>query len=268
MNFLLNFAIGILIGFGAITPGISSGVFCVIFGIYEKLVNSIVNFFKDVKSNTLFLFPILLGAFVGIVLFCNAIKYFFTFYKIQSCFVFIGLILGTVPALFKQAFPNRYISVKKIIPMLIAFLIGILLIYFENTLNFNFIISSISSNIFYLVFAGFIMSIGIVVPGISNTVLLMCLGVYSTYISAIASVNLYILLPIAVGVFIGSIIWLKLISYLFAKHHDSTFSVIIGFTLGSVFVLFPGFTLNFVGIISAILCILATIISYKLSLKK
>ena len=39
MKYFYNFLIGILIGFGAILPGVSSGVFCVIFGIYEKLLN-------------------------------------------------------------------------------------------------------------------------------------------------------------------------------------------------------------------------------------
>ena len=55
MNYILNFCIGILIGAGAILPGISSGVLCVIFGIYEKLVNSVLNFFKDTKNNLKFI---------------------------------------------------------------------------------------------------------------------------------------------------------------------------------------------------------------------
>lgn len=103
MKYFYNFLIGILMGFGAILPGVSSGVFCVIFGIYEKLVNSIINFFKDFKTNFLFLFPIGLGVIAGVVLFGNVIKYFFSLYKFQSCYAFIGLILGTIPSLFKQA---------------------------------------------------------------------------------------------------------------------------------------------------------------------
>lgn len=265
MSFLNYFFMGILIGFGAITPGISSGVFCVIFGIYEKMVDCIINFFKDVKSNFLFLFPIFLGVLVGIVLFGNVIKYFFTFYNFQTCFVFIGLILGTVPALFKKAFSGSYISIKNIIPMIFSFIIGILLIIFEQNFNLNFISSSLTSNFYYLIFSGFIMSIGIVVPGISNTVLLMCLGVYSTYISAIASLNVSVLFPIAIGVFVGCVIWLKCINYLFKKYHRPTFCSIIGFLLGSIFVLFPGFSFNVSCIISLLLCFIFMVISYKLS---
>ena len=50
MQFLFNFVKGIFIGAGAILPGISSGVLCIIFGIYEKLIDSILGFFKDIKK--------------------------------------------------------------------------------------------------------------------------------------------------------------------------------------------------------------------------
>ena len=58
MTFLYNILIGILIGAGAILPGISSGVLCVIFGIYDKLIDSILGFLKTLKkiSNSCFLF--------------------------------------------------------------------------------------------------------------------------------------------------------------------------------------------------------------------
>lgn len=192
----------------------------------------------------------------------------------QACFAFIGLILGTIPALFAQASSNKYtnrasfftcISVKKIIPLLISFAIGIILIIFEKYFNTNSAISTISSNPLYLVLAGFIMSIGIVVPGISNTIILMCLGVYPQYISAVASADLHILIPMCFGIFLGSILWLKIITFLLNKYHELTFYSIIGFTLGSIFVLYPGISFDLNGVFSIILLITSTILSYKLS---
>lgn len=265
MKYFYNFLIGIFIGCGAILPGVSSGVFCVIFGIYEDLVNSIIYFFRDVKKNSLFLFPIVIGTFVGIFIFGNVIKYFFSKYKILSCFTFIGLILGTIPALLKQASTNKCIQIKKIIPLFVSFIVGIILIIIEKHFNVEASACNIASNKLYLIFAGFIMSIGIVVPGISNTIILMCLGVYSQYISAISSVNLHILIPMCIGILFGSIIWLKIITILLHKYHESTFYSIIGFTLGSIFVLYPGFTFDFTGILSVVLLIVATMFSYKLS---
>ena len=48
---ITRFFIGILLGAGAILPGISSGVICVILGIYDKIIDSITQLFKNFKSN-------------------------------------------------------------------------------------------------------------------------------------------------------------------------------------------------------------------------
>lgn len=266
-KFFYNFLIGILIGFGAILPGVSSGVFCVIFGIYESLISCISNFFKDIRRNFSFLFPIGLGAFVGIIFFGNIIKYFFLSYNTYSCYAFIGLILGTIPALYRQAcigYP-KFIDIKKIIPIFLSFLFGIILIIIEKYFNLNLLVSSLATNTWYLIFAGFVMSVGIVVPGISNTVILMCLGVYTQYITAIANIDLSILLPLSIGLFFGCVLWIKIIKYLFEKHHQITSFCIIGFTLGSVFVLFPGFAHGISGLVGYLLFFVSLILSYKLA---
>ena len=51
MQSFSNFIKGIFIGAGAILPGISSGVICMVVGLYEKLLDSILGFFKDTKKN-------------------------------------------------------------------------------------------------------------------------------------------------------------------------------------------------------------------------
>jgi len=61
MDFINRFLKGTAIGAGAILPGISSGVLCVIFGIYQKLVDSVLGIFKDFKNNFIFLLPIGIG---------------------------------------------------------------------------------------------------------------------------------------------------------------------------------------------------------------
>ena len=101
MNFVFNCLKGIAIGSGAILPGISSGVLCVVFGIYEKLLDSILYFFKDIKNNFKFLFPIILGAVIGILIFSNLLNYLLVAFPVQTKSIFIGLILGTIPSLLK-----------------------------------------------------------------------------------------------------------------------------------------------------------------------
>ena len=264
MRYFYNFLIGILLGFGAILPGVSSGVICIIFGIYERLVDSILSIFKNFKNNIKFLLPIGLGSFLGIFILGNAIKYLFSNFHEACSYCFMGLILGTVPSLFRQANNNKKcISFKYIIYMLISFFIGVLLIVFENLYALSS--TSISSNIYYLIFAGFIMSIGIIVPGVSNTVLLMLLGVYSIYLDAVSTLNLLILIPMAIGIALGSLIWLKLIQYLLKNYHSQTLFSITGFVLGSTLFLFPGFSLDFAHLLYIFIFVISILFSYRLS---
>ena len=109
------------------------------------------------------------------------------------------------------------------------------------------------------------MAIGIVVPGISNTIILMCLGVYEQYLSAIASLNLSVLIPLGIGILFGSILWLQIIKVLLDKYHEATFFTIIGFTLGSIFVLYPGFSFDVAGFVSIVIMLISLFVSYKLA---
>ena len=103
MLFFKNIGIGILLGAGAILPGISSGVLCIVFGIYEKLLDSILHFFKDIQKNFLFLFPLAIGGLLGIFLLGNILSYLFLHFEIPMKCIFLGLILGSLPTLCKTA---------------------------------------------------------------------------------------------------------------------------------------------------------------------
>jgi len=145
MKFLSNCLKGIAIGSGAILPGISSGVFCVIFGIYEKLLDSILNFFSDIKNNFKFLFPIVIGIGFGIILFGNILNYCLYQFPIQTKSIFIGLILGSLPALMKEINTKQKLKNSYWLFFLFALLLGLGCIFLENTLaiqtleNVNFL---------------------------------------------------------------------------------------------------------------------------------
>ncbi len=243
--------------------GISSGVFCVIFGIYEKLVNSVLNFFNDYKKNLKFLLPIVIGVFVGIIVFGNILKTLFNNFYIPTCFCIIGFIVGGIPNLIKQN--TKKLDLNSMIFLLSTFFLSLYLVVIENG---NHSSLSINTSFGNLILAGLFMSAGIVIPGVSSTVILMLFGIYETYLSAISSINIAILFPIAIGVIIGSFIFLKTIQFLLKHFSQYTYYAITGFTLGSIFVLFPGFAYGFQGIVSITLFIISMKLSYKMSFIK
>jgi len=266
MNFILNIFKGILIGIGAILPGISSGVLCVILGIYECLVSRVLHFFKNIKENFLFFLPLIIGAGISIIFVSKILLFLLENYKVPTSFVFIGLILGCVPGIFKHA----NLDSKHKNPFL-----KYLFLTFTLTFSIYLIVLGKSSNlpvltienisILDLLKNGFLMSAGVVIPGISNTEILMLLGSYNIYLESLATLNLHILVPMGIGLIIGAILFLKLIEFLFLKFKTYTYYAIIGFTLGSIFVILPNFEFNLTFIFSIILMFVSFFTSYKLS---
>lgn len=145
--------------------------------------------------------------------------------------------------------------------LLITFSFSIYLVALENSLN---VTSYIDSNS-YLILTGILMSAGIVIPGVSKTVILMMLGIYQIYLSAISTLNLSILLPMGIGLLIGGLLFLCIINFLFKFAKSYTYFGIIGFILGSIFVIYPGFTFDMQGIVSILLLIFSFFVGLALS---
>ena len=253
-----NFIKGILIGAGAILPGISSGVICVVFGLYQKLLDSILGFFKNIRQNLKFLLPILLGIFVGILIFSKILNYMLYNFPTQTKSAFVGMILTTIPSLLKDINKKSNFRIKYLFFLIISLILGIALTYLEKHIN---IISPLEFNYYYLILCGFLMSIGIIVPGISSTVILMLLGVYSTYLNSISNLYLPILIPIGIGIIIGAIIFMKITKYFLDNHYIETFYIITGFTLGSILIIWPDFSPDLNGVLSFICMMIGPILS-------
>lgn len=230
------------------------------FGLYEKIIDSILHFFKDIKKNFEFILPIAIGTLIGVFLFGNVLEILFKKFYMPTSFAFIGLILGSLKLVIKQA-NFKKITFSHILVLAITLSFSIYLIALEQSLDFSVHINSYP----YLVVCGILMSAGIVIPGISKTVILMILGIYPMYLSAISSLNISFLLPIGIGVIIGGILFLYIIHLLFKYAKSYTYFGIIGFIVASIFVIYPGFIINLEGFISIFMLVLCFIIGTKLS---
>lgn len=259
MSFLCSVVKGILIGAGAILPGISSGVLCVIFGIYETLVNSVLGLFQDFKKHITFLFPILLGCSIGFLLFGNLLNYLFVHYESECQLLFLGLILGSIPALLKQINQEKKFRLSFLLYSLISFGVGFFLFLLETRIGHSSL-GSITNPIPFLFLSGFAMSAGVIIPGISSTVILMCFGTYYLYLEAISTLNFSVLIPMGIGLVCGSLLFLLLIRFLLKQYPCQTYYAILGFVLGSIFVLLP----NQFSFLSILLFIIGFFLALKL----
>ena len=236
----LNFVKGILIGIAKIIPGFSGAVLMISFNLYDKAIMAVTHFFDDVKKNFLFLIELGLGILLGIVLFSKVLSYFLTHYYFYTISLFIGLIFGGIPAVSKHFSFDK----KNIFFVLLSFLLGTMLSFFH--LHTTYVVRNNAFDLIIFFIAGVLEAVGTVMPGISSTALLMLLGIYPYYIHVISGVmsvsllreNLFFLVPFSLGLFFGVIFISLLVNYLFSHYKEETFSVIFGFSLSSVFLLF------------------------------
>ena len=75
---VLLFLQGALIGTGAILPGISGGVLCVAFGLYEPMVGLFVHPWQSLRRNYRLFIPLILGGGLGFLLLARAVEYLLT----------------------------------------------------------------------------------------------------------------------------------------------------------------------------------------------
>ena len=102
-----NFFKGIIVGIGGIAPGLSGSVLLVILGLYQKVITAIGTLFKNLKNNLIFLFPLLLGFGVGVIIFSKIINFLLENYEMYTRFAFLGLVLGTIPLFYKEVIVEK-----------------------------------------------------------------------------------------------------------------------------------------------------------------
>lgn len=257
---MINFIKGIFVGIFNIVPGLSGSVLLIILGLYEKCLESIGNILKKPKENILFLFPIGLGVLVGTYLFSKIIFIFINSYPMETFIVFTGFLFGTIPHLFKEATKKGFKD-SYIIPFIITLSLGIMMLFF-NTKNISYDINYDLVSIFKYFSIGCLLSISTIIPGISSTVLLSLFNLYGIYIYSISSLNIFVLIPTAIGLILTTFLLSKIINYLLKKYYGYTYFAILGFTISTIPSLISfDITFNISFIISLILGIIAFIIT-------
>ncbi len=238
MEFLKNFLKGVAISISQIVPGVSGGTIAMILGIYDKLLHAVNNIIKDFKNQYKILMQVGIGAVVGIFLFSNVVKTLFDNFPIPVGYLFIGVILGGAPLMFRKATVKGF--KKSSFLYLVAGIIIVLMMGTPNN-DASAIITSLSiGNFLWLFIGGVVVAIALILPGISGSFMLYVLGLYNTVITAVVQMNIPVLIPIAIGGIVGTLATAKIIEILLLKYPQQTYILIFGFILGSVFSVFPG----------------------------
>lgn len=260
IEFVIKVLQGSLIGVGAVLPGISGGVLCVVFGIYKTVMELLAEPFKNFKTHVPKLLPIILGVIIGFLGIANILSVFLEKYPSQSICVFIGLIGGMIPSLFKEARKqgkNKTSLFSLLIAMQLTFILLISLKIFSV---------EIAPNFKWYLFCGFCLALSIIAPGMSFSTLLMPLGLYEPFIDGIGNMRLNVVMPGGIGAVLTLIVLSKAVNFLFDRYYSVAFHGIIGIVIAATIMIIPftSFTITVAGLIINIICISAGVFFSKM----
>lgn len=237
---------GMVIGIANIIPGVSGGTMMVAMGIYDKLIHCITHIFKEFKKSVLFLLPIAVGMVIAVVGSSFGIEMLFAKFPMQANLLFVGLVIGGLPAIWKKV-KGKSIRSGHLLVFLVflAFVVG--MAFLGETDGKAADVSFTLINVLKLFGIGVIASATMVIPGVSGSMVLMLLGYYNTIISAISDffralaafdmdgilVGIGILAPFGIGVVIGVLAIAKLIEFIFNKFPLYAYWAIIGLIVAS-----------------------------------
>lgn len=276
-----NIIKGAIIGIANIIPGVSGGTMAVSMGIYDKLIHCITHLFSEFKKSVTFLIPIFIGAGIGLVGLSFLIEYFFQVAPLETNLLFVGLIVGGLPTMWKRV-KGHSIHFGHIVACLLFFAVVVGMAALGNGEGTDVVLQPGFGTAVTLFFIGIIAAATMIIPGVSGSMVLLILGFYNpiveeinNFIRALIALDFDALLrgvllfvPLGLGVIAGIFGVAKLIEIVFEKWPLLAYWGIIGLIVASPFAILLSSNFGSISIVNVILGVAAlavgTVGAYKL----
>ena len=271
---------GMVMGVANIIPGVSGGTMAVSMGIYDKFIHCLTHLFKEFKESMKFLIPLFIGIGIALVGLSFIIEPAFEHFPLQTSCLFIGLIVGGLPAICKKV-KGKGVKVSYIIPFLIFFAIvvgmAVLGEHEGNAADLSFGLWSVIK----LFLVGIIASATMVIPGVSGSMMLLLLGYYNpiissikNFVTALVSFDVQgilqgcgVLVPAGLGIVVGIFAIAKLIEVIFEKFPTQAYWAIIGLIVASPIAVLLSVGISTVTIWSVLVSIVTFVVGFVIAMK-
>lgn len=225
---------GLIIGVVLVIPGGSAGTMAWIMRLYTPLIDFLNTFsevifrkkqIKDLLQYFSHLLPVFIGILSGFFIAVYFMIYFIKAYSIITYALFSGIIIASIPFLFKQ--------MKKSYGHFILFIFSSVFVF-----SMSFFHSIAVEGYLWLLFSVYIAVAAMLLPGISGSYILVLMGSYVAFLESFTSPSLNsigVILVIVLSIFTFS----KWIQYSLKNHKYIMMSFLTGMTLGGGIGIFP-----------------------------
>lgn len=254
---LLRLAQGALIGLGAVLPGVSGGVLCVIFGLYQPVMALLSHPIRAFRQQARLLLPVVAGIALGFLGVAKVLGFLLARYPDPSVCLFVGLIGGMLPSLLRQAGeqgrgPAAWMALGVAFAAVLAVLLGL-----------RAVSVTIAPGWGWYLFCGVCLALSVIVPGLSFSTLLMPLGLYAPFVAGIGGLDMGVLLPGAAGALVTVLLLSRAVTRLMARHYAVMFHAIVGVVTAATLVIIPfgSFAASVNGCLTNVLCLMLGVLA-------
>ena len=260
IRWLRDLLCGLLIGAGAILPGVSGGVLAVVFDIYRPFMEVLTRPRTAIPKYWKWFPPIALGWCAGFLGFAKGIAAAISLSNTVTTWLFIGLIVGTVPSLFREAGKEGRAAASWVSLLLCAGAVFGGLFYVSRIAEV-----SVEPNFWWYNFCGVLWGMSIVIPGMTSASVMMALGLYQPMLEGLARLDLLVLSASLPGMVLAIALLARLVSWFFRRHYAVAFHSILGFVMASTLVIIPTEYASGEPLLSALCCVGGFLLAFLLA---
>ena len=233
-RWLRNLLCGVLIGAGAILPGVSGGVLAVVFDIYRPFMEVLTRPRRALPRYWRMMIPLGLGWCLGFLGIAKGIAAAMLLSDAVTYWLFIGLIAGTAPSLFREAGKEGRSPAAWGSFFLCSLAVFAGLFYVSRVVHVQ-----VEPNFGWYNFCGALWGMGVVLPGMTSSSVMMALGLYQPMLEGLARLDLLVLSAALPGMFLTIALLARLVTWFFRRHYAVAFHGILGFVFASTLVIIP-----------------------------
>ena len=231
---LRDFLCGVLIGAGAILPGVSGGVLAVIFDLYRPFMELLTHPKRALPKYWRLLIPLGLGWAAGFFSFAKGVSAALDVSAAATTWAFIGLIVGTLPSLYREAGEQGRTRASYVSLLACAGAVFGGLFYVSRVLSVH-----LQPDFWSMSLSGALFGLGIVVPGLATSSVLMALDLYQPVMDGLSTLNAPLLASILPGMALTVALLARLMNWVFQKHYSVASHGILGVVIASTLVIVP-----------------------------
>jgi len=240
INILLWILEGILVGVGAILPGVSGGALLVVFGAYRPVIEVLSDFKNGLKKHFFMLFCIGIGGVLGIVLLSKAISSLMSQNEALVTCIFVGFIVGTFPELWSEA-GEQGRGQRALSSVAIGFFVMMVILCATTmltTASGDSTMMKMEPGFLPYILCGVLWALSFIVPGLSSSSFIFYLGLYEPMSDGIGNFDFSVIIPMSIG-FLGCMLLLsQLIARLYKKHFTVVSHGVFGIVI-AIMILIP-----------------------------